>query len=112
MGQRSRYGEELDGPGFESRQGQDLKKKCPDLLWAPPSPLFNGYQQSFPGIKRLGRELEYSFPSSAQVKNEWSYTAAPHIRLHGENDNCTFTQLTATSTPKHSYMLKPMSLWR
>ena len=58
MGQRSRYGEELDGPGFESRQGQDivfLLQNRPDLLWVPPSPLLSGYQRSFPGIKQPGR---------------------------------------------------------
>jgi len=34
MGQRSGYGEELDGPGFESRQGDDIFsfQNRPDLL--------------------------------------------------------------------------------
>jgi hypothetical protein len=87
-----------------------LLQNRPDLLWVPPSPLFRGYQRSFLGINRLGREIHHSFPSSAEVKNEWNYTAAPHIRLHGENDNLTFTHLTATNTPKLN-MLTPMSLW-
>ena len=84
--------------------GEDmfLLQNRPDLLWAPTSPLFSGYQISIPRIKRLGRELDYSFPSSAEVKNEWSYTAAPHIRLHGENDKRTFTHLNTTSTSKHT----------
>jgi len=30
-----------------------------------------------------GRETDNSPPSSAEVKNEWSYTATPSIRLHG-----------------------------
>jgi hypothetical protein len=28
-------------------------------------------------VKQLGIEADYSFPSSAEVKNEWSYTSAP-----------------------------------
>jgi hypothetical protein len=29
------------------------------------------------GVKRPGREADYSPPSSAEVKNAWSYTSAP-----------------------------------
>jgi hypothetical protein len=28
-------------------------------------------------VKQLGIEADYSFPSSAEVKNEWNYTSAP-----------------------------------
>jgi hypothetical protein len=35
------------------------------------------------GVKRPGREADQSPPSSAEVKNAWSYTSAPPIRLHG-----------------------------
>jgi hypothetical protein len=38
---------------------------------------------TFPGVKRLGREADHSSPSSAEVKNAWSYTSTPPIRLHG-----------------------------
>jgi hypothetical protein len=34
-------------------------------------------------VKRPGREADHSPPSSAEVKNEWSYTSTPRIRLHG-----------------------------
>jgi hypothetical protein len=34
------------------------------------------------GVKRPGREADHSPPSSAEVKNAWSYTSAPPIRLH------------------------------
>jgi hypothetical protein len=53
--------------------------RCPD----PHRLIFNGYRGSFPGQKRLGHEVDSSSPSSAEVKNEWSYTSTPHIRLHG-----------------------------
>jgi hypothetical protein len=42
-----------------------------------------GTRGSFPGVKRLGREADHSSPSNAEVKNEWSYTSTPPIRLHG-----------------------------
>jgi hypothetical protein len=38
-----------------------------------PSLLSNGYQGLFSGVKRPGREAEQSRPSSAEVKNTWSY---------------------------------------
>jgi hypothetical protein len=39
---------------------------------------------SFPGgVKRPGREADHSPPSSAEVKNAWSYTSTPPIRIHG-----------------------------
>jgi len=42
--------------------------KCPDYLWGPSN------LQEVPGIKLLGHENNHSPPSSAKVKNEWSYT--------------------------------------
>jgi len=35
------------------------------------------------GVQRSGREASHSPPSSAEVKNEWSYTSAPPVCLHG-----------------------------
>jgi hypothetical protein len=35
------------------------------------------------GIKRPGCEADHSSPSSAEVKNAWSYTSTPPVRLHG-----------------------------
>jgi hypothetical protein len=35
------------------------------------------------GVKRPGREADLSPPTSAEVKNAWSYTSTPPIRLHG-----------------------------
>jgi hypothetical protein len=42
-----------------------------------------GTRGSFPGVKRLVREADHSPQSSAEVKNAWSYTFTPPIRLHG-----------------------------
>jgi hypothetical protein len=45
-------------------------------------------RSSFPGVRRLRREVDYSPPSSAVVKNGWSHTSTPVIWLHGvERDN-------------------------
>jgi hypothetical protein len=45
------------------------------------------------GVKRLGSEADRSPPSSAEIKNAWSYTSTSPIRLHGvvQRDNFTFT---------------------
>jgi hypothetical protein len=40
-------------------------------------------RDSFPGVKRQGREADHSPPSSAEVKNAWSYISISPIRLHG-----------------------------
>jgi hypothetical protein len=50
----------------------------------PTQPLLQGVPGTHsPGVKRLGREGDNSPPTIADVKNEWSYTSAPPIRLHG-----------------------------
>jgi len=48
-------------------------------LYGPLSLPSNEYLGPFPEIKRSGRETDHSNPSSAEVKNEWSYTS---ISLH------------------------------
>ena len=58
----------LDGPGFEFRQ----EKAHLDRLRGPPRLLFIG-------VMWPGREVE----SSSEAKNEWNYTSAPSLWLHG-----------------------------
>jgi hypothetical protein len=54
------------------------------IFWGPPSLLSSAYQDLLPlGVKRPGREAYNSSPSSAEVKNAWSYTSIPPVRLHG-----------------------------
>jgi hypothetical protein len=38
---------------------------------------------SFPRVRRPGREVDDSHPSSVDNKRKWSYTSTPLIRLHG-----------------------------
>jgi len=78
---------ELEWQGFESREEQDIflsSPKRPDRLWGRLSLPFNGYRDSSQGVKRPGREVNYSSPSSAEVRNKRSYTFTPAICLHGE----------------------------
>jgi len=35
------------------------------------------------GVKRPDREADHASPSSAEVKNAWSYISTPPIRFHG-----------------------------
>jgi len=35
------------------------------------------------GVKRPVRETDHSPPSSAEIKNAWSYTPTSPTRLHG-----------------------------
>jgi hypothetical protein len=54
----------------------------PDHVWGPSIPLFSGSQCSFPAVKMPGRDVHNSTPPSAQVKNKWSNTTTPPIRLY------------------------------
>ena len=54
VGIATRYG--LDGPGIESRRGGEIFRTRPDLLWGPPSFLYNWYRV-FPGGKAAGAWL-------------------------------------------------------
>jgi hypothetical protein len=67
--------------GFDSRLGLGifLPPPRPERLWGPPGLLFNGYA----GVKRPGRAADHSPPSSAEVKNAFSYISIPPVRLHG-----------------------------
>jgi hypothetical protein len=76
----------LDDRGFESRQGlgiflfttasrPTLGPTQPPVQWVPGALSL--------GVKRPRREAEHSPPSSAEVKNAWSYTSTLPVRLHG-----------------------------
>jgi len=47
--------------------------------------------------KQPGRDVDHTPLSSAEVKNEWSYTSSPLICHHGvEWDNFAFTYVSQT----------------
>jgi hypothetical protein len=51
--------------------------KFSDMPWNPLCLQFRGFWVSSLGLNQPGRELNPSPPSSAEVKNEWSYTSIP-----------------------------------
>jgi hypothetical protein len=86
MGAGIALGYGLDYWGFESRQGLGIFRFTTASRPAleptqPPIQLVQGALSL--GVKRPGREVDHSPPSSAEVKNAWSYTSTPSIYLHG-----------------------------
>jgi hypothetical protein len=74
--------------------------KRKDRLWGPQSLLFNGQRGSFSGVNRPGRGVNQASPSSAQHKNDWSYTSTPL---------CAFKACTGKNSPTLSVLPK---LWK
>ena len=66
----------LEDPEFDFWQRRDfLFSRRPDQPWGPtelPIQMVTGC--SFLGVKRPERETDRTLPSSAKVKNDWSYT--------------------------------------
>jgi hypothetical protein len=63
-------------------------------------------------VKRPGREADHSLPSSAEVKNAWSYTSTPQYFfmawcLVKHRDNFTFHQ----NTEVNSSTLSTIRIW-
>jgi hypothetical protein len=83
----SGYG--LDDRAIEVRSPAETKDfsplpLCPDRLWGPPSLLYNGYRESFPGAKaRPRRDADRSPPFKDRSRISRSYTSSPHKRLFG-----------------------------
>jgi len=48
--------------------GGEIFRTLPDRSWDPPSPLYNGYRVSFPGVKRPECDFDHPTASSAEVK--------------------------------------------
>jgi len=56
--------------------------KRPNRLWDPLSLLFNRHLHSVSRLKCPGLGFNCTYPSDAEVKNEWSITAAPSVCLY------------------------------
>jgi hypothetical protein len=72
--------------GFDSRQelGIFLFTNASRTALGPTQPPIQWVPWTLSlGVKRPGLEADHSLPSSAEVKNDWSYTSTPPIRLHG-----------------------------
>jgi len=71
------------GYGLDSPEFEDFPfPKLPHHLWDLPSLPLNAYRGSFREINGPGLESDHSPTSSAEVKNEWSYTSTPLVLLH------------------------------
>ena len=72
----------LDGPGFKTRNEQEIFP-----ISKTSKPALGPTHRSFLGVKRPGRDADHSSPTSAEVKDGWSYTSTPTICLHGVDRN-------------------------
>jgi hypothetical protein len=75
---------------FTTAFGMALGPTQPPIQWVPGALSL--------GVKWPGCETDHSPPSSAKVKNTWSYTSTPTISLHGvcvikQGDKSTFLPL-------------------
>ena len=72
-----------EATGFESLLGQEILTSLERAvrLCFQLSLMFSGYRRSLPRVKRPRPEINHAPASSAEVKNEWSYTSTPPIFL-------------------------------
>jgi hypothetical protein len=69
----SRYSDSLPaGRRGSNPGGSVIFRTRTDRPWGPLSLLYNGYRFSFPGVKRPGRDVNHSHPSSAKVQESRS----------------------------------------
>ena len=72
----------------QEKRSATILQNHPDGLWNPPNLLFNQYWGSFLGVKWMKCHNDLSLLSTANVKNEWSYTPPPLVCLHAvDRDN-------------------------
>jgi len=75
----------MDERRFESRQGVQiyLFTTVSRRALVPTEPRIQSVPGAFSmGAKRPGRETDHSPTSVAEIKNAWSYTSTPPMRLH------------------------------
>jgi hypothetical protein len=72
----------LDGPGIEHQWRRDFPDH-PDRPRDTPSLLYNGYQLSFPGIKRPGRGDQHPLTSRPENKERAELCLTLPLGLHG-----------------------------
>jgi len=60
-----------------------------DRIWCPSSLLFDGYHNSFGGVKQLVNDIDISWAPNVKFRKEWNstFTPPPHVPswlVHGE----------------------------
>jgi hypothetical protein len=86
--------------GFNPGRGKRFFSLHLDQFWEPPSLVFKGYKGSFPGVKRLGLEVQHSSPSAAKVKSDWNYTCSCSYDFVLEGNIFTLSVLALPSALK------------
>ena len=80
----------------------------PPNAWVPASFIqgFIRYRSSFPRVKRPGRDLDHSHPSSAEIKNGWRHTSTPPICLYGmDRDKFTIYSVVRRYIARHNVIV-------
>ena len=80
----------LDSPGFKSWWRHEIFLHNVHTGCGHYSIVFNGNWGSLQGAKRPGGEINHLITSSAEIKNEWSYTSKPSILLHAVDKTSLF----------------------
>jgi hypothetical protein len=86
----------MDGPRLEYRQGQKILSflQPPIATLRPTQPRVQSVPQLFPLLKRPGRDVDHSSPSSTKVKNERSCASFYPAYLHGVDKDEFIFQFT------------------
>jgi hypothetical protein len=78
-----RMDDRMIGVRFSAGAGNfSLRHRVEIVSRAHPASYPVGTGGSFSGGKAAGREADHSLPSSAGIKNAWSYTSTSPIHLH------------------------------
>jgi len=97
----------MDDPVVDSgkNKGSSSKSERPDRSGLQRPSHLMGTGVSFPGYEASGREVNHLATSSAEVKNEWSCTSAPPLRLC-DVDREKSTPLVCSQTHLQPFMLE------
>jgi hypothetical protein len=99
----------MDVPWFESRQRLEMSlSKLPEILWDHPAFYSMGFEVLCRGVKRPGREVNSLSPSSSEVKNDWSYTSIPPLRLPGVDTDNYFTGRSCSRCRIYGIIVQPL----
>ena len=101
----------------DGRSGFRISAMAKDLFFSktsrpavgPTQPPTKWVPGIFPGVKRLGREIDIT-PSSAEVKNGWSYNSTLPIFLHGVYRNNFTLAFTFTRLDARKCMLRDLNI--
>jgi len=98
--------------GFDTRQDQNislLPTAFKQFIGTAQLPTKDVQTASSPEIKRSGRECDYTFPSSAEVKTEWISTLTPPY-MYIVIVSCMIEQRASTSDLPSTFLVSRSTL--